>query len=124
MPLNPDIYEKAAHEIEVRGWYQGDYVSPYGKVCALGAIRLALGAIVEDYGGGDVGMSGPTPSYVSGEPYASIAEHVYAEKLLDHLKDNRDEFPFESIPHWNDDLETTEEMVTEALRAYADHLRG
>lgn len=43
MRLPEVVLKDAAHEIERRGWFQGDYVGPDGSVCVIGAIRAACG---------------------------------------------------------------------------------
>ena len=98
----PDVLRHAALIIEERGWHQGHYISGDGKVCALGAIVLALGGSFDATGG---------PKYKSFTDYAQASEMV-----SDYLTGGG---PIYGVADWNDRQGRTAAQVTAALRAAA-----
>lgn len=90
-PKTPaDILRNAALILAERGWCQNSIVRPDGRVCAMGAIDLAISGRVR---------------------FGPLFEEVLF--LLDeHLH--------QCTPHWNDTPGRTADEVTAAMRATAD----
>lgn len=107
-PLNPWVFENAADRVEEE-WAQGAYYRR-GAVCAVGAIRMALGAIV-DY-------TGEVEPRLLGKSDLDAPCVYYVDYLRDyHVRD------WSSIAAWNDHYEQTAENVAETLRQAARELR-
>ncbi|MBL1086803.1 hypothetical protein JK359_33400 [Streptomyces actinomycinicus] len=88
-----DFLQATSETIRVRGWMQGDFVTPDG-VCVIGAERELV-------------HSG----------YASRKTATDANVYLRSVIGRR------SIPRWNDNLQRTEEQVHRALLAAAERAR-
>jgi len=89
-----DVLLHAALLIEERGWCQGLYEAPDGRLCAIGALSVASGGDADIYVGG-----------AADEALARIVCTAY-------------------IPHWNDATGRTAAEVIAALRAAAEATDG
>lgn len=108
--VDPDIYDNAAARVE-ESWNQGSYYYK-GAVCAVGAIRLALGAIPVDDSACPLGEQytdtrEPCQSYVASLEEYLEALHGYPIKVIDY----------------NDYNNMTADKVATVLRSHATYLR-
>jgi hypothetical protein len=103
------ILDRAADHIDTVGWYQDllfdgaqSFTTPESqcRVCALGAINVALHG---------------TPNFVDGE---EIGAHDVADYVDQHRGDSLE------LATWNDTPGRTQAEVTAALRGTAAGLRG
>lgn len=92
-----DVLDRAVDELLMRGWYQGDYSGPGGRVCALGAVSCA----------------------VSGRPVVLECDLRVVDPVADALAN----YLGAELTDWNDDRKRTEDDVRDALRGCAKHLR-
>lgn len=106
-----NVLRHAALVIEERGWTTGEPVSPTGKVCAWGGIRVAV------YGDGPA--DDPADIDVEAAATAVLAGFVrtYQPTLHDESDGIRD---IGAVAAFNDAAGRTAEEVTAALRAAAD----
>jgi hypothetical protein len=96
-----EILAKAADVVEAVGLHKGSLAGRDGSVCAVGAIRVAAGAVVENKGTSLVTV-GMTPSTLC---YA-------ADTAVIRFQDHLGMWPAK----WNDDPLVSQDMVVEELR--------
>ncbi|KPC76738.1 hypothetical protein ADL26_05110, partial [Thermoactinomyces vulgaris] len=102
--------------IETRGWAQEEFILDNGKVCAVGAMRLATAAHI-----------GLTETKSAAEIICG-SKSVWPEDCRDALKNAFDEatqmlanrIGGQYIPNWNDDWGQTAEQVASTMRAAAE----
>lgn len=112
-----DTLLDAALYIDTYGWCQGTFVEDVSgtlpRVCAIGAIHAALhGPNQED---DECGMR-PVPAY-------SRAVNYFADFLDDGIYRDADDTPGEVVWKFNDHPNTTQQLVTYALRTAAKRAR-
>lgn len=107
-----EVLTKAADEIEKRGHTHGSYANLDGEVCALGAMRLVCGGVVEG--------SAWSPSGVT----VNLDDNEFGlmwdarNHLFDYLRAHGQIKPMsDSIPNWND--RSDKDTVVAAMRAAA-----
>lgn len=105
-----DILEKAAEVLETRGWCQGTYHNPAGRVCAVGAVRTAVwGAPLLR----DLEREVSTKDYVKvNEALMVLAEDIGLQNWND------------LAPGWNDHPDRTQDEVIDAFKHAAKDLRN
>lgn len=109
-----EVLIKAADLIEQRGHAHHRYVTTRGSVCAMGAIRLACGATVDNH-------------YIRG-PYLNESHMDFRdviatrEGFYKYLRANAEKYGIDtwsdSIPNWNDrnDKDTVVSAMREAAK--------
>lgn len=109
-----NILDKAADEIERRGWHQGGFISEPNnggmatcKVCALGAIILAAG---ERPSGLILALRGRAV-----DAAATLAKHLALQVDSDEIFEHQG--LIQAVGNeWNDNAAQTAEQVIDALR--------
>lgn len=105
---------KAADIIEERGHAKGYYATNDGRVCAIGAMRLATGGKITPFRGGVT---------VSNYDFVDVSEgiRVMGKYLRDHAEDYGYSVFSDAVHRWNDDPNTTAEQVIDVMRKAAGH---
>lgn len=92
------VLERAANIIKQRGWCQGAFTDSYGRVCAVGALRLAAGGSI-------------TTGLTSIQIEVVLAAAIRLLKLVDAGETN--------LAWWNDISGRTKEAVITAMQCAA-----
>lgn len=119
-----DDLDAAADVIDARGWCQNNLADPDGRVCAEGAILLAVTG-AERLRFSDTGSAVAwldTAAHVTPEGYHRYGGRIRGALgvLRDHLYRETCEF---SVHHWNDRGDMTRDEVTDTFRRAAKDAR-
>lgn len=95
-----NVCERAIDEIEKRGWYQGGFEGPGGSVCALGAMKAAMGL---------------RPDALALNSALNYDQFIAARMAFERVMG-------ENVASWNDTPGRTEDDVLEALRLTSKEL--
>lgn len=108
-----EVLTKAADEIDKRGHAHNSYVNAQGEVCAIGAMRLVLGGVIEDCAWSHSGLT-VNLGNIEYENVWNARNH-----LFDYLRAHGQIKPMsDSIPNWND--RSDKDTVVSAMRAAAE----
>lgn len=107
MKLDPNVYLTAIEVLDALGWAKGQSISSDG-VCALGALRIALGEVPFEDDHGWPQLSGDDRSAAELFPYDAVLEDV--------LRARSDHPNYDYITTWNDDVAGTVEDVKQVFR--------
>lgn len=118
-----ELLLKTADEIDERGWYNGGwYVDQEGKcVCALGAIKLANGGVIEPYDYDSIHV------YFVQASYSEFDVEWAAEQAVERYLHSIGALPFkdesgifrQSLPAWNDKKAKSGAEVASLFRTVA-----
>lgn len=108
------ILNRAADEVEKRGKSRGAIINRNGNVCALGALRIAAGAIVgESYGVTEI-LSSRMDWGVYNEAYRALDGYLMEKKFYGN-SNSRDN----GVAGWND--RSNKATVVKVMRDAANH---
>jgi hypothetical protein len=103
---SPDeIMDQAADLIDIHGWNKGAFHTPDGRLCTMGALKLA---VCPDIYQRDT-------SYMAIDAYPILYEAVDFIQSAKGIND--------AITYWNDETCRTEYQATELLRGQAKRYR-
>lgn len=123
--LNPQVYLNAIAAIEQYGWGQGKSINQAGNLCALGAIRVALGEVPYEfvynlYDGEENTAVALTRFHVpEAFEYSVVTDEIIRD--LNPDEDNPFDDRYTYTTEWNDTV-ATEEDVKRVLRLAAQHV--
>lgn len=134
VPSVPEVLRKAADAIDHFGHNtNGTYVNSSGCLCAIGAIRLAIGiepnsGLVKVPDGEGTLKHSPTHRTATHEEY--VAEQRARDAVENEIRNGpRDGWKFPAaqlgslhIPYWNDAVAGSKEVVTATLRRAAERV--
>lgn len=108
------VLNHAAEEIEKRGKSRHHMINSRGNVCALGALRLAAGAIVGD-DNGDVAIFSARMNWeIYDEAYRALDGYLLEKKFYKNYTQKDD-----GVAGWND--RNNAETVVKVIRDAAKH---
>lgn len=106
------ILNRAADEVEKRGKSRGAIINRNGNVCALGALRIAAGAIVgESYGVTEI-LSSRMDWGVYNEAYRALDGYLMEKKFYGNSA-------VDGVADWND--RNNKATVVKVMRDAANH---
>jgi hypothetical protein len=102
IPTPASLLNRAADILDERGWFQGNYMSPDGCVCALGSLHLAANELV----------GAPNrATFATGPEFEAALDRIYGALQSDSM---------DSIADWNDSEGRTKDEVQAMLRRAAE----